>query len=233
MNLSSSEQFMLVFAFVGLMFGALAVWLTMSKGNTISDIVNSPNLKDANAIKVEISEKLKIASNIPVVAMFLIAAFVSVGVPGYMIYVASRECVTTLTGQIENYTALIDRGKGQQVWAYPDRMRITPSGAFEIPLSRTEGNQDIVFESPNVISPITLRLQVNSLKKKVAVDAAKGAGVEKHDIDINDNHVARLEGAFRIQPAPKLTADPKNVISTPVPLASIKDVPPIPGTTGQ
>lgn len=72
-------QFVSVLAlciFCGLSFAGLAVWLMTRRGNTIKDILESSHFKDAEALSLEIKEKIKISSNLPIVALYIIAALV-------------------------------------------------------------------------------------------------------------------------------------------------------------
>src|SRR5688572_29329244 len=86
----------------GLGFAALATWLMSRKGNTIRDVLNARNLKDANAIKIDILDKIKISSNIPIVALFLVGALVAVVLPGYVAYMQLHGSVSSpmLVGNI-------------------------------------------------------------------------------------------------------------------------------------
>ena len=58
----------------GALFAYLAAWLTTKKGNTISDVLNSQKFSDSEAIEVEILDKLKVSSNLPIVALFIVAS---------------------------------------------------------------------------------------------------------------------------------------------------------------
>jgi len=87
----------------GIAFAALAAWLTTRKGNTISDLANSQHLQGAEAIKIEILDKVKLSSNIPIVGLYVVAAAVAVGLPAFVYWAAHREvsAVVFLSGSVE------------------------------------------------------------------------------------------------------------------------------------
>ncbi len=75
----------------GVIFAALAVWLTTTRGNTISDILKSGDLKDVESIRIEILDKVKLSSAIPIVALYVVAAVVAVGVPLFVYWSSHRD----------------------------------------------------------------------------------------------------------------------------------------------
>jgi hypothetical protein len=81
----------------GIVFAALAVWLTTQRGNTIQEILKETKDSTADALKMEIAGKFKLATNMPIIALYCIAAVVSIGPLVYWIYVTSLnvECDST------------------------------------------------------------------------------------------------------------------------------------------
>jgi hypothetical protein len=77
----------------GVAFAALATWLTTRKGNTISDILKAKGLDggQAEAISLEIMDKFKLRSSIPVVGLYTIGALVASAVPLYVAWGTVKE----------------------------------------------------------------------------------------------------------------------------------------------
>ena len=147
----------------GIAFAGIAAWLTTRKGNTISDVLNSQNLKDAEAIKVEILDKIKLRSNIPIIGMYLIAAVVAVGLPTYTLYLnRSVDPSITLQGTFEN------KKRNDSIFIVPTDMRVEPSGMFTIPLMYRSGIQKVNIESQRY-DPITLSIKMNRDENSVTV----------------------------------------------------------------
>jgi hypothetical protein len=90
----------------GVIFATLAAWLTTTKGNTISDIAKSPKFGDAEAIKVEILDKVKLSSNLPIVGLYVVAAVVAVGLPAFIYWNTHREAsaVVYFSGSVQRPT---------------------------------------------------------------------------------------------------------------------------------
>ncbi len=148
----------------GIVFAALAVWLTTQKGNRISDILNSQHMQDAEAIKLEILDKIKLRSNIPIVALYIVAATVAVGLPIYVYHEnRSGDSSITLVGRFENVT------HGDNVYIIPQQLRVLPGGAFQIPIMYRPGSQMVNIESPPKYDPITLTIIINTEKNTMSI----------------------------------------------------------------
>lgn len=178
----------------GLTFAGMATWLMSRRGNTIKDILGSSQFKDAKALSLEVTDKLKVSTNIPIVALYLVAALVAVGLPAYLSYVQSQATgdAPVLKGQIENYQQLVALDKGEKIYASPVEMSVTGDGRFNIPLRTTEGAQNILFESPTANS-LTLALEVRPSQGKIKVSAGSFA-----------DQTIPIEGKFASLPKPLL-----------------------------
>ena len=178
----------------GLTFAGMATWLMSRRGNTIKDILGSSQFKDAKALSLEVTDKLKVSTNIPIVALYLVAALVAVGLPIYLSYVQSHDSgdAPVLSGQIENYLQLVALDKGEKIYATPVEMSVLGDGRFNIPLRTTEGRQNILFESPTANS-LTLTLEVRPSQGKVKVSAGSFA-----------DQTIPIEGKFASLPKPLL-----------------------------
>jgi len=129
----------------GIAFAALAVWLTTRRGNTIQDILSAPQFVNANALKVEIGNKLKLATNIPIVALYLVAAVVAIGLPAYSLYVAHHHYEAwRVIGRIATRVP----PKEVSVTLRPPHIPVAEDGSFddEIPVKR-DGDGNRIFPS--------------------------------------------------------------------------------------
>ncbi|HWT82545.1 MAG TPA: hypothetical protein VN648_27485, partial [Candidatus Methylomirabilis sp.] len=83
----------------GVGFAYIAAWLTTKRGNTLADIANAQQLANVEAIRVEILDKVKVTSNLPIVALYLVAFAVAIGLPAFVVWQAMRDApVITLSG---------------------------------------------------------------------------------------------------------------------------------------
>ncbi len=147
----------------GAFFAYLAMHLMTTKGNTISDILKSEKFASSEAIRVEIMDKIKVVSNIPIVALFIVAFAVAVAFPSFFFYLISQEAETiTLTGNIE-------KEMDKEVYVAFKEMKVEPSGAFMIPLRYTDEVQEINIEGQHYY-PITLTVELNKLLSKMVVE---------------------------------------------------------------
>lgn len=146
----------------GIFFAAIAAWLSTRKGNTISDILNSQKFADAEAIKIEIFNKIKLTSNIPIVGLYVVAAIVAIGLPAFYFWQIQQEVtIISLSGQVE-------KDQNKKVYVAPKEMSIEESGAFEIPIVYSDQRQTINFESP-YYSPLTLSISIDKQNNRIYI----------------------------------------------------------------
>jgi hypothetical protein len=159
----------------GALFAYLAAWLTTKKGNTISDVLNSQKFSDSEAIKVEILDKLKVSSNLPIVALFVVAFAVAICLPAFISWQVLQDVtVIKLSGEIRNLNP------DKKPYVSPKGMRIENSGSFEIPLLYSKEDQFINIEG-ELYSPITMRISLSKLKNSLIVETKR----EKFEIPLN------------------------------------------------
>jgi hypothetical protein len=122
----------------GVAFAALAAWLTTRKGNTISDVANSQHLEGAEAIKIEIMDKVKLSSNIPIVGLYVVAAAVAVGLPAFVYRAAYSESSTVvfLSGSVEGP---VPSGSSNVFLRSTDTMVNPETRFFSVPIAFTTG----------------------------------------------------------------------------------------------
>lgn len=162
----------------GAFFFFIAAWLTTKKGNTISDILRSKKLADAEAIKLEILGKVRISSTIPIVALAIVAAFVAVGLPAFISWQLMKNTTTiTLSGDVEKDTE-------KKVYATPENAQISPGGGFNIPIIYSDRLQTINFEGRHY-KPVTLSVKLNKLRSTLKV-SINGATPVNIPIDLED-----------------------------------------------
>lgn len=88
--------------FAGVLFAGIAAWLTTQRGNTIQDILNSKNA-NAESLKIEIADKFKLATNVPIVALYVVALVVAIGPIVYWIRMQARGYETyRVMGKVED-----------------------------------------------------------------------------------------------------------------------------------
>ena len=200
--------------FCGLSFAGLATWLMTRRGNTIKDILQSSQFKDAQALSLEIKDKIKISSNIPIVALYIVAALVAVGLPTYLSYQLAQPTadVSVLVGRIKDYRQVVNPAQGEKVYAFFPEMSVRGDGSFDIPLRSTEGVQNVVFEAPNA-NPITLNLVVRPREGSVKVNFESFGGSEL--TVVLEGKVARLPGPLLMSRALPVAAAAAAVVSQP------------------
>jgi hypothetical protein len=196
--MQSNSQFIYVLALCiicGLSFAGMATWLMTRRGNTIKDILQSSRFKDAKALSLEVTDKLKVSTNIPIVAMYIVAGLVAVGLPIFISYQQSRTAgdAPVLRGQIKDYRQVVSLDKGEKVYASPVEMIVLGDGSFNIPLRTTEGGQVIQFESPTA-NPLTLTLDVQPREGNIKVSAGS----------FGEQQTVPLTGKFANLPKPLL-----------------------------
>lgn len=146
----------------GIFFAGIAAWLSTRRGNTISDIVNSQKFANAEAIKIEIFDKVKLTSNIPIVGLYVVAAIVAIGLPAFYFWQLQKEVsIISLSGQVQ-------KDQSKKVYVAPKEMGIEESGIFEIPIVYTSRRQTINFESP-YYSPLTLIISIDKQNNRISV----------------------------------------------------------------
>ncbi len=124
----------------GVLFAAIAAWLTTQRGNTIQDILNSKNA-NAESLKVEIADKFKLATTIPIVALYIVALVVAVGPIVYWIRVE--------TGRYETYRVtgkVVEPPPNLYVMVRPPTLSFDKDGSFtaDIPVRLDgEGKPDL------------------------------------------------------------------------------------------
>ena len=157
----------------GIVFAALAVILTRSKGNTLKDVLNSEAFKHQapESMQVEIDllqNKFKASAQIPVVALYVISALVALGVPALMILhqnpvdAPCDDGVVTLTG-------VINKTVDGNIYLVPTELRIEPSGFFRIPVKKNQAGRDYNIESDSY-SPVTLNVEYGKKDQKLYVN---------------------------------------------------------------
>ena len=147
----------------GVGFAYIAAWLTTKRGNTLADIANAQQLANVEAIRVEILDKVKVTSNLPIVALYLVAFAVAIGLPAFVVWQAMRDApVITLSGEI-------NRASDTTLCVMPKDMQIEPSGSFALPVMYSSALQTINFEGEH-FHPLTMRISVNKLKNSLLVE---------------------------------------------------------------
>lgn len=163
----------------GITFAALGTWLTTRRGNTIRDILDAHN-SNTEALRAEIAGKLKVSTTIPIVALYIVAAVVALGLPTYSLYAAVPHYEAwRVVGHIKDGGAL----QPVYVTMHPPHLPIDKDGTFddEIPV-KIDGDGQRVFPSITFIpnsqeyEPVVVHLHDEP--------ASYGQRVEGHAIHI-------------------------------------------------
>lgn len=179
----------------GIIFAALASWLTTRKGNTIKDVLDSQKFKDAEGIKLEIKKIISISSSYPIIGMYVIAGIIAIGFPSYAYWTIYHDTQNIiLSGNVL-------KEPNKNVYLVPDNMRIYTSGKFKIPLRYRSDLQEVNFES-QFYSPLTLSITIDKDKNILFVESNDDS--IKEDLNINiESRLASLERPIRLKPAPQ------------------------------
>jgi len=172
----------------GLGFAGLATWLTTRKGNTLEEIAKSQGLEKAEAIRLEILDKVKLSSNFPIVGLYVVAAIVAMGLPALMVWTSSKtELVAVyLTGSVQrvhppNAPVCIEHHS-----AKPD-----DGGAFEFPLLfDLQRSSSLVAIESDAYQPLTLTFEFDRLSNSLKVGYPGAAAPELIAVS---NRAARLK----------------------------------------
>jgi len=187
----------------GVLFAYIAAWLTTKRGNTISDVLNAKQLS-SETIRVEILDKVKITSNLPIVALYLVAFAVAIGLPAFVSWQLMRD-VTFIT-----LSGVIDRAPDRTLCVMPKDMQIETSGSFAIPIMYSSGLQTINFEGENYL-PVTMRISVNKLRNSLSVEISNAERSVPKEVVFNpESRTARLEAPIPLAlvTGPSITAVP-------------------------
>ncbi len=210
----------------GLGFAAIAAWLMSRRGNTIRDILASD--RQPEALRIEVADKLKISTNVPTVALYVIAAIVAIALPAYLAWLDRPlpQSKTVLLGGIDGYLGLV--GPGEKIYAYPPEMAVRGDGNFSFPLRNGDKQQSVLFESPKTY-PVTLTIIIKPDKKQLEV-STDPFWRKTYLIPIQDTF-AKLPAPIEISPVP--SAHEQQAQNTPTPLppvtAEMASLPPISG----
>ena len=181
----------------GVIFAALSAWLTTRKGNTISDILKSGQLKDAEAIKVEILDKVKLSSNLPIVGLYVVAAAVAVGLPTFAYWTSHRETCTVvfLSGSVRAPVA------AGPLHVYPvlrDSYVDSNTGAFKVPLVFNAGvpQHDLTIQGTDY-HPLGIRVILDRPKGSIRVQLL---GSDREDMVPLQENFASLAKPIQLTP---------------------------------
>lgn len=198
----------------GFGFVWVASWLSTKKGNTMKEILESQRLANAEAIKVEVLNKFKLSSTIPIVALFMTGALVAIGPVCFAMYLYFHQEDSTITvrGWLDKYSQTINPSGGERVYVRLDGMSVSDAGAFVVRLPEPIHAQLINFESP-VMQTITLSVVYSRAENELNVSVG---GYNDAIVVKLVNRTASLEDALPIhRVAAKPIPFPPNIPSQP------------------
>jgi hypothetical protein len=177
----------------GALFAYLAVWLTTRKGNTISDILNSMKSKDLNSIKIDILDKVKISSNLPIVALYIVAFCVAILLPAFISWQMLKDVTTiTLSGEVK-------LEPNTKLYVMPEAMQVAGSGSLSIPILYADGSQKFNIEGDYY--PVTVQVCLNKLKNSLSINFSSSPDSVEIPLDLV-NKMARLKKPIALTRSP-------------------------------
>lgn len=182
----------------GVMFATLAVWLMSRKGNTISEILKVQGNRDLEALKVEIMDKFKISTNIPIVAMFAIAAFVAIGLPGLSLWLSQHEYRPLYL------KGIVEKAMHKNAYLTSPNMNIESSGAFTVPiLPDHSGGYRFNIESDHYY-PATVDIAYNEKNNTVQINST-AEELRDMQLAVPDTAIINLGRIIHLKEAPVKT----------------------------
>ncbi|HET8998837.1 MAG TPA: hypothetical protein VFP86_04255 [bacterium] len=157
-------QFLIPCLATGVVFAVLATWLLTRKGDTISDALKAEKFADAQAIRLEILDKIKLTSTVPAVGFYVTAAIVALAIPLLLVWgFISEESNTTvveLAGFIEKPANAEKPFQNLNV-ELPNGVD-PDTGSFRIPLPYV--NRPSRFNiAGGMFEPVTIEVTINKV----------------------------------------------------------------------
>jgi hypothetical protein len=180
-------------------FAGFATWLSTTRGNTVKETMEARHLSDEDALKLALG-KLNIATTLPIVALYLIALAMGVGLPGFIWWENARNAdFITVNGQF-------DRRPAYPVCIEKDDPY---SGTFSWQIPYAEGSQHIVFWSP-VYVPVTMKFTLSKEKGTLNVDVVNFGPTSpfREEKSLSTSRTIDLDGHI-----PLVAASPAAVLS--------------------
>ncbi len=191
----------------GVVFAAMAVWLTTRKGNTISDVLNSQHFQNAEALRVEVLDKVKVSSNLPIVGLYLVAAVVAIGFPAFLYWYSHRASfvVVFLSG---SFQGAVPASTSRLYVVSHDSLVDPGAGSFTVPLvfRDTQPRHDLMIESRDYLPvgvSVTLDRASDTLKVRYQ-NSPNEASVHLQ------NFAGELPASITLSPAQPLLEPPPN-----------------------
>jgi hypothetical protein len=160
----------LFIAFGGLLIG-LATWLTTTKGNTISDILNSNKFASVEALRVEILNKVNASTMLPIVALYALGA--AAPIAGIYVYTRSMPAPAAQTLLLTGTFRLPQQADVGRLCLVPEATTLAPSGVFQVPVLNRDEPHFITLRGRDTL-PITLTVMLNDQKVLIANTANAG-----------------------------------------------------------
>ncbi len=190
----------------GVSFAAIAAWLTAQKGNTITEILDSG--KDVESLNLEIRDQLKLTTNLPIVALYIIAFAVATVVPTFTYWLILRDItVVTLSGKIKKESDM-------SINAFQEADIESNSGLFHIRVPLTRESQIFNVSGGDRYFPLTLSITPHKTTNSILVELSS-SGTDEHvevPFDVLDLK-AKLADPIVLQPSQVIPSPVSNVPS--------------------
>ncbi len=191
--------------FCAIAFAGLATLLSTTRGNTITETMNARHLSDEDAIKIVLG-KLSIATTLPIVALYIIALAMGVGLPAFLWWENTRNpAFITVVGDFDKRPAkaiLIENGDPY-------------SGSFSWDIPYEDGSKQVTFFS-DAYKPVTLNFKLDKQNATLQVDVTNfGSSAETETLPVSiSTRIVTLKNPL-----------PLDAASPPPPISSIPSTP--------
>jgi hypothetical protein len=142
----------------GIVLASLATWLSTKRGNTISEIIAANEHLPANqALEMAVMDKFKLATGIPVVGLYVVAALCALALPAFFMY------LTHLGPQFDIAATFDDHPTKLQV-AEAAKWQADGDG-FDITVPAIAPIQYVRIDPGNGFGPLTLSFEVTRTRQ--------------------------------------------------------------------
>jgi len=204
---------LVLFIAFGALLLILATWLTTTKGNTISEIMNSDKFANAEAMKIEVLDKFKGSTMIPIVALYALGvAAPIVGIFVFMYGSTPKDTSeTVVTGTFVLPTGSNASAIFRKLCLQPERTSLDDSGAFQVPVLNIDEPHNITVQGRETL-PVTLSVDLKT--QSVVITDTSGEPVFPL---VAEGKIARIKDPIQLTASTStLAAPPPNAASRPV-----------------
>ena len=162
---------------MGLAFATLATWTSLARGKALEAAAGANAGPDRDVLMVQVADKFKIQTNSQIVALYIIAAFVTLAPLRQIIWPESpKATLFWVHGTFGNYHS----GNGVAMLLHPRDANVDPVGVFDFPLVFPSGqaNSGFTTDSSGYL-PVSISVQLGPLNQGEVDEASNASGANK------------------------------------------------------